>query len=48
MYIFLMQDQKALIVSEIRRRNGVLTLAIGDGANDELMIKQADIGKYTL
>jgi hypothetical protein len=36
--------QKALIVREMKRRKGVITLAIGDGANDEQMIKEAHIG----
>ncbi|KAM9244875.1 phospholipid-transporting ATPase IK [Dugong dugon] len=36
--------QKALIVMLIRKHRGVVTLAIGDGANDVNMIKTADIG----
>eukprot|EP00808_Paulinella_micropora_P011362 g46982.t1 len=36
--------QKAKIVSEQRRRNGAITLAIGDGANDEQMIVEANVG----
>ncbi|XP_006869134.1 PREDICTED: probable phospholipid-transporting ATPase IK [Chrysochloris asiatica] len=36
--------QKALIVTLVKRHKGVVTLAIGDGANDVNMIKTADIG----
>ncbi|XP_042638711.1 phospholipid-transporting ATPase IK [Orycteropus afer afer] len=36
--------QKALIVSLIKKHQAVVTLAIGDGANDVNMIKTADIG----
>jgi phospholipid-translocating P-type ATPase (flippase) len=37
-------SQKARVVSLIRRRTGTITLAIGDGANDVGMIREADIG----
>lgn len=38
-------SQKALMVSKIRTKNiGLVTLAIGDGANDIAMIQSADIG----
>lgn len=36
--------QKALIVKLIKEGLGVLTLAIGDGANDVSMIQAADVG----
>jgi magnesium-transporting ATPase (P-type) len=36
--------QKAKIVQEIKARQKVITLAIGDGANDEAMILEADVG----
>ncbi|XP_044541284.1 phospholipid-transporting ATPase IK [Gracilinanus agilis] len=36
--------QKALIVQLIKKHRHVITLAIGDGANDVNMIKTADIG----
>jgi len=36
--------QKAKIVQEVKKRQGVTTLAIGDGANDEAMIVEADVG----
>ena len=36
--------QKAMVVKTIRERTGVLTLAIGDGANDVGMIQEADVG----
>jgi phospholipid-translocating P-type ATPase (flippase) len=37
-------SQKAQVVNLIRHRTGKLTLAIGDGANDVEMIRQADVG----
>ncbi|KAJ8398267.1 hypothetical protein AAFF_G00428370 [Aldrovandia affinis] len=36
--------QKAQVVELVKRRRGVVTLAIGDGANDVSMIKTAHIG----
>ncbi|KAJ1924627.1 hypothetical protein IWQ60_005074 [Tieghemiomyces parasiticus] len=36
--------QKAQVVQLIRRGHDVVTLAIGDGANDVSMIQQADVG----
>jgi phospholipid-transporting ATPase len=36
--------QKALIVQQVQQRTAALCLAVGDGANDEQMILQADIG----
>lgn len=36
--------QKASIVREIKERKRAMTLAIGDGANDEAMILEADVG----
>jgi phospholipid-translocating P-type ATPase (flippase) len=36
--------QKSKMVEEIRLRKGVVTCAIGDGANDEAMIVEADVG----
>eukprot|EP00475_Leptophrys_vorax_P030552 TRINITY_DN4586_c0_g2_i3.p1 TRINITY_DN4586_c0_g2~~TRINITY_DN4586_c0_g2_i3.p1 ORF type:complete len:582 (+),score=141.09 TRINITY_DN4586_c0_g2_i3:225-1970(+) len=36
--------QKASIVREVKTRKGALTLAVGDGANDEQMIKEANVG----
>ena len=36
--------QKAMVVRTVRERTGVLTLAIGDGANDVGMIQEADVG----
>uniref|UniRef100_G1LEX7 Phospholipid-transporting ATPase n=1 Tax=Ailuropoda melanoleuca TaxID=9646 RepID=G1LEX7_AILME len=36
--------QKALIVALVKKYQGAVTLAIGDGANDINMIKTADIG----
>ncbi|NWI62084.1 AT8B3 ATPase, partial [Todus mexicanus] len=36
--------QKALIVQLVKKHKNVITLAIGDGANDVNMIKTADIG----
>ncbi|KAI9179253.1 hypothetical protein H9P43_005916 [Blastocladiella emersonii ATCC 22665] len=36
--------QKALVVRLVKRELGVLTLSIGDGANDVSMIQEADIG----
>lgn len=32
------------MVEEIQKRRGVVALAVGDGANDEAMIRRADIG----
>ncbi|XP_054939115.1 phospholipid-transporting ATPase IK isoform X4 [Physeter macrocephalus] len=37
-------QQKALIVALVKKYQNVVTLAIGDGANDVNMIKTADIG----
>mmetsp|Transcript_22881 Transcript_22881/g.38323 ORF Transcript_22881/g.38323 Transcript_22881/m.38323 type:complete len:1432 (+) Transcript_22881:102-4397(+) len=37
-------SQKAWIVEEMRERTGAVTLAIGDGGNDEPMIKKANVG----
>jgi hypothetical protein len=39
--------QKAQMVSMVRERKGVRTLAIGDGANDVTMIQTADVGART-
>ncbi|KAJ6655156.1 hypothetical protein lerEdw1_005634, partial [Lerista edwardsae] len=36
--------QKALIVQMVKRHKNIISLAIGDGANDVNMIKTADIG----
>ncbi|ORZ33535.1 hypothetical protein BCR44DRAFT_1438169 [Catenaria anguillulae PL171] len=36
--------QKALVVRMVKQRLGVLTLSIGDGANDVSMIQEADVG----
>ena len=36
--------QKAQMVSMVRHRSNVRTLAIGDGANDVTMIQTADVG----
>eukprot|EP00466_Bigelowiella_natans_P008312 jgi/Bigna1/89826/estExt_fgenesh1_pg.C_560063 len=36
--------QKALIIREIKKRKGACVLAVGDGGNDEPMIKEADVG----
>lgn len=36
--------QKACIVSSVKKQLGMITLAIGDGANDVSMIQRADIG----
>eukprot|EP00475_Leptophrys_vorax_P015182 TRINITY_DN2154_c0_g1_i1.p1 TRINITY_DN2154_c0_g1~~TRINITY_DN2154_c0_g1_i1.p1 ORF type:complete len:1151 (+),score=308.65 TRINITY_DN2154_c0_g1_i1:37-3489(+) len=36
--------QKATMVREIRERTKAITLAVGDGANDEQMILTADVG----
>ena len=36
--------QKAQVVALVRQELGVLTLAIGDGANDVSMIQKAEIG----
>jgi magnesium-transporting ATPase (P-type) len=36
--------QKALIVKEVKQRRNIIALAIGDGANDEQMIREANIG----
>jgi len=36
--------QKALIVKLVKDGLGVMTLAIGDGANDVSMIQAADVG----
>merc|ERR1719499_87132 len=40
----LQPSQKARIVRAIKEGTGCITLAIGDGANDEAMIKVANIG----
>eukprot|EP00494_Astrolonche_serrata_P006514 UN06538 len=40
----LQPSQKAVIVKSIKEETGCITLAIGDGANDEPMIKIANIG----
>lgn len=32
------------LVAEVQRRTGAVTLAIGDGANDEPMIQRAHVG----
>mmetsp|Transcript_12746 Transcript_12746/g.19092 ORF Transcript_12746/g.19092 Transcript_12746/m.19092 type:complete len:1460 (+) Transcript_12746:82-4461(+) len=36
--------QKAWVVDEMRKRTGAVCLAIGDGGNDEPMIKKANVG----
>lgn len=36
--------QKAKIVEEVKKRKKAVTLAIGDGANDEAMILEANVG----
>eukprot|EP00954_Amorphochlora_amoebiformis_P006629 519429-Amorphochlora_amoeboformis.AAC.1 len=36
--------QKAWVVEEMRERTGAVCLAIGDGGNDEPMIKKANVG----
>mmetsp|Transcript_4962 Transcript_4962/g.11926 ORF Transcript_4962/g.11926 Transcript_4962/m.11926 type:complete len:834 (+) Transcript_4962:908-3409(+) len=36
--------QKALVIREIKKRKGSCVLAVGDGGNDEPMIKEADVG----
>ena len=36
--------QKAKVVELVKREKGVMTLAIGDGANDVSMIQSADVG----
>jgi len=36
--------QKAWVVEEMRKRTGSVCLAIGDGGNDEPMIKKANVG----
>jgi magnesium-transporting ATPase (P-type) len=36
--------QKATIVREVKERKKALCLAVGDGANDEQMIKEANVG----
>ena len=36
--------QKALVVKMVRKGMNVMTLAIGDGANDVSMIQEADVG----
>lgn len=40
----LQPDQKSLIVRLIRERKRVVTMAVGDGANDEPMIRTANVG----
>jgi len=40
----LQPDQKSLIVQLIRERKRVITMAVGDGANDEPMIRTANVG----
>jgi len=37
-------NQKAMIVNLVKTTQKVVTLAIGDGANDEQMIREADVG----
>ena len=39
--------QKALVVALMKRSKNAVTLAIGDGANDVSMIKEAHIGKIS-
>ena len=36
--------QKAQLVRQIRLRTGACVMSVGDGGNDELMIKEADVG----
>ena len=36
--------QKASVVSNVKEKMNVMTLAVGDGANDVAMIQTADIG----
>eukprot|EP00494_Astrolonche_serrata_P002330 UN02336 len=40
----LLPNQKSLIVKLIRQKKGVITMAVGDGANDEPMIRTANVG----
>ena len=37
-------NQKASIVRLVKESQQVVTLAIGDGANDEMMIREANVG----
>ncbi|GAB5364788.1 hypothetical protein AAMO2058_001000500, partial [Amorphochlora amoebiformis] len=40
--------QKALIIREMKRRKGACVAAIGDGGNDEPMIKEADAADFAI